>query len=106
MKKPCGQPPLPLPPLPRKSNPLPIYPMKKWFYFILPVVMSAIFLVFYFQHEKEREARTEQNMRETASKIAAEKAVKDAAEAEAKKSGYRVKDIVCAVALSDLIRKR
>jgi hypothetical protein len=60
--------------------------MKKWLYFILPLVMFGIFLVFYFQHEKERAARTEQNLLETAAKTATEKAVKDEAEGKARES--------------------
>jgi hypothetical protein len=48
--------------------------------------MSGVFLVFYFQHEEEREVRAAVRAQENAQKAAAEKAVKDAAEATAKES--------------------
>lgn len=81
------RPPPLLPPLPRKSDlQLPTYPMKKWLYLILPVVMTGVFLMFFFKHEKETVARETARGQEMAQKAAADKAVKDAAEAKAKES--------------------
>jgi preprotein translocase subunit SecF len=73
--------------LPRaKSDPDSIYPMKKWLYLVLPVVMAGVFLIFFFQHEKERDVREATNKAKAEAKASAEKAVKDAAEAKAKES--------------------
>ncbi len=86
LRKQPVRPPL-LPPLPRKSDlQLPTYPMKKWLYLILPVVMTGVFLMFFFKHEKETVARETARGQEMAQKAAADKAVKDAAEAKAKES--------------------
>ena len=60
--------------------------MKKWLYLILPVVMTGVFLMFFFKHEKETVARETTRGQEMAQKAAADKAVKDAAEAKAKES--------------------
>lgn len=60
--------------------------MKKWLYFLFPVILTGIFLMFFFKHEKETVAREQARGQEMAQKAAAEKAVKDAAEAKAKES--------------------
>ena len=60
--------------------------MKKWLYLLLPVVLTGVFLMFYFKHQKESVAREHARGQEIAQKTAAEKAVKDAAEAKAKES--------------------
>jgi hypothetical protein len=60
--------------------------MKKWLYFLLPIVLTGVFLMFYFKHQKEAVAREHARGQEMAQKAAAEKAVKDAAEAKAKES--------------------
>jgi len=60
--------------------------MKKWLYFLLPIILTGVFLMFYFKHEKESVAREHARGQEMAQKAAAEKAVKDAAEAKAKES--------------------
>jgi hypothetical protein len=60
--------------------------MKKWLYLILPLVLTGLFLMAYFKHQKESVAREHARGQEMAQKAAAEKAVKDAAEAKAKES--------------------
>ena len=60
--------------------------MKKWLYIVLPIIMTGVFLVFYFQYEEQREVRAATRAQENAQKAAAEKAVKDDAEAKAKES--------------------
>lgn len=60
--------------------------MKKWLYFILPIVLTGVFLIFFFKHQKETVAREHTRGQEMAQKTATEKAGKDAAEAKAKES--------------------
>lgn len=60
--------------------------MKKWLYLILPAVMTVVFGVFYVNHEKDVLSRESTRSKQIADKKAADKAVKDAAEAKAKES--------------------
>ena len=66
--------------------------MKKWLYLVLPVVMAAIFTVFYIQHDKETVVREQTRAEKKAQEVAAEKAVKGAAEAKAKESAKIAQD--------------
>jgi hypothetical protein len=54
--------------------------MKKWMYLIFPGVMLGLFLVFYFSHTKEMEAKEVKNKQVAADKAAKEKKAKDESE--------------------------
>jgi len=58
--------------------------MKKWIYLIIPGVLLGLFLIFYFSHQKESEAREITRMEIAAKKIADEKKTKEDAEKRAR----------------------
>jgi hypothetical protein len=58
--------------------------MKKWIYLAFPGVMLALFLVVWFAHEKDADARDKQRLEAKAKKLEDEKQAKAAAEKKAR----------------------
>jgi hypothetical protein len=63
--------------------------MKKWIYLIIPGTMLAVFLVFYFAHEKERTERETSRKAVMAQKLAEEARIKAETEEQARKDAAR-----------------
>ena len=63
--------------------------MKKWIYLVVPGTLLALFLVFYFSHQKEAHAREEARKVAVAQKQAEEAAKKKAAEDLAKEQALK-----------------
>ena len=60
--------------------------MKKWIYLIIPGVMTVVFLLFYFSHEKEAREREKARTELVAKRNAEEKSQKADSEAKARES--------------------
>jgi len=60
--------------------------MKKWIYFVIPVIMLVGFVFIFLAHEEEMKAREEEGARIVAERLTEEKKQKEIAEAKARES--------------------